>query len=94
MSTSNFDFTSQMVSIKDIARNYKAIFARVNRDKKPLMVFNRTKPQVVILDAETYKKAEKKKQREWEEKDAMKAIAEYEKAKKAGKLLTFNGKTF
>ncbi len=90
MSSSVFDFTSQAVSVQDIARHYKNLFARVNRDKKPLVVFNRSKPTVAIIDMESYDKLERKRRREWEMKQAMKAIAAYEKDKKAGKLITLN----
>ncbi len=56
MSTSNFDFNSQVVSVKDVARNYARLFARVSRDKKPLVVFNRSKAVVAIIDIDTFNK--------------------------------------
>lgn len=88
MSNSIFDFNSQVVSVQDVARHYKSLFAQVNRDKRPIVVFNRSTPTVAIIDMKSYAKLEQKKRRAWEMKKAMKAIAAYEKEKKAGKLIT------
>ena len=94
MSNYNFDFLNRIVSIEDIARNYRAIFDQVLKEKKPLIVFKRSKPQVVLVDVESFQAMQKIIRRQEEEKDAMEGIKAYKKAKKEGKLKIFNGKDF
>lgn len=86
MSNFNLDFIDRIVSIEDIARNYRAIFDQVLREKKPLIVFKRSKPQVVLVDVDSFQKMQEKIRRQEEEKEALEAIREYKKEKKEGKL--------
>lgn len=41
------------ITIRDVLRNHQAVFEKVRRTKKPAIVFNRTKPEVAIIDLET-----------------------------------------
>lgn len=45
-----------MVSITEIRRNAKAVFAEVVRTKKPVAVLQRSKPVAYIIDADSFTK--------------------------------------
>jgi len=45
---------SNIVSVSDIQRNYRKIFDRAKRTKKPILVLRNNKPWVVIIDFKTF----------------------------------------
>lgn len=42
------------VSARQIQRDYKSIFAKVNKTNKPVIVISNNKPQVVMLSPDTF----------------------------------------
>jgi len=73
------------VSSRDIQRNYRKIFNHAKKSKKPVVVLTNNKPDVAIIDLKELD-ALYAKVRKTELDDAMKAIENYRKEKKAGKL--------
>jgi PHD/YefM family antitoxin component YafN of YafNO toxin-antitoxin module len=85
----NYLAAGQLVSISDLQRNYVSL---VQRAKKfaPLLLLRRNQPEVVLISITAYESL-LEKSRLYEEKLALEAITDFEKEKKAGKLLV--GKT-
>lgn len=74
------------VSARDIQRNYRKIFNKAKTSKKPVVVLTNNTPDVAIIDIKELEKLYSKVQQA-ELNDALKAIKEYNRAKKAGKLI-------
>lgn len=74
----------QIVSVEDIVRNYRAIFDRVKKFKKPIVVLRRNKPDVAVVDIEWLRQTEAKLQ-VIDETEALKIISEGNKEYKRGK---------
>ncbi len=72
-------------SSKDIQRNYRTLFNEVMDTEEPLFVLNNNKPEVVVISIKTYEELENSKE-EYELSLALKAIKDYELAKKNNKL--------
>lgn len=52
------------ISMRQIQRNYKKIFEKVEKIKKPLLLTRHNKPKVVVLDIETFQKLKEKAKRQ------------------------------
>jgi len=81
------DLLPNTVSARDIQRNYRKIFDRAKRSKKPIVVMTNNVPDVVIMDVkeleDLYTKAEQAELRQ-----ALRAIKVYKNEKRLGKLKT------
>ena len=77
---------SQLVSISELQRDYASLVKRIKKMAKPLFLLRRNEPQAVLISVPTYEELLEKKQL-YEEMLAIAAIADFEKEKKAGKLL-------
>jgi prevent-host-death family protein len=78
---------SQLVSISELQRNYASLVARIKKIAQPLFLLRRNKPEAVLVSIKAYEDLVEKK-RLYEEKLALEAISEFEKDRKAGRLLT------
>jgi prevent-host-death family protein len=77
---------SQLVSISELQRNYSSLIEKIKKMAKPLFLLRRNQPEAVLISVSAYEElAEKVKL--YEEKMALEAIAEFEKDRKAGRLL-------
>ncbi|KKU80486.1 MAG: hypothetical protein UY05_C0006G0020 [Candidatus Peregrinibacteria bacterium GW2011_GWA2_47_7] len=72
-------------SVHQIQRNYRKIFDEVVLEKKPLIVLNNNKPEVVIIEINQFEILQKKAD-QYELEMAKQAIVVAHKEKKAGKL--------
>lgn len=73
-----------IISVSEIQKNYRKIFNRAKRTKKPVVIMRGNKPEVAVLDIKTLEELNKKIE-ELELKDALEAIEEGEKELKMGK---------
>lgn len=55
---SNLSMLEQIVSVEDMIRNYRMIFDKVKKLKKPIVVLRRNKPDVAVVDIGWLKRAE------------------------------------
>lgn len=77
---------TNMISVTELQRNYTRHIAKANKTGEPLLVLKNNRPEAVILGHLAFAKlADKANLRE--EKRILRAVYEYEKAKKAGKLI-------
>lgn len=71
-----------IASVRDMQRNYKALFAAVKQSKKPLYLLSNNKPQVVVLDINFFENIIQK-MRELEEQRVLditeEGLTEYQK---------------
>lgn len=79
-----------MVSASDIQKNYRKIFNRVIKTRKPVVVMRGNKPEVAVVDMKTLSELQKKI-KEIELADALEAIRIGEKELKEGKLKLLKG---
>ena len=83
------DLLPNTVSARDIQRNYRKIFDRVKRLKKPVVVMTNNTPDVVIMNVKElenlYTKAEQTELRQ-----TLQAIKLYKREKGSGKLRTLS----
>ncbi|MBI4121702.1 MAG: type II toxin-antitoxin system Phd/YefM family antitoxin [Parcubacteria group bacterium] len=77
------------VSIQEIQKSYRTLFNEVMKTKDPLLVLKKNKPEVVILDVETYEHMVDNVEK-FEHEMARQAIEDYHEAKKAGTLIKIN----
>ena len=77
------------VTTKDIQRNYRKVFDLAKKTKQPIVVLTNNKPDVAIMGIAEYDHLQKYTE-EYELQQALAAIADYQKAKKAGKLIKVN----
>ena len=77
---------SQLVSISELQRDYASLVKKIKKMAKPLFLLRRNEPQAVLISVSIYEELLEKK-RLYEERLAMEAVADFEKDKKAGKLL-------
>ena len=80
---------SQLASVSDLQRNYSFLIAKVKKMAKPLILLRRNEPEAVLVSLPHYEDLIEAK-RLYEEQVAFKAIEEFEKDRKAGKLLVAN----
>jgi prevent-host-death family protein len=80
-----YDFVPEMVSTSELQRGAGRVIDAVREGGEPYYVVRNNTPQAVLLSLEEYEKL-KKKQREWEIKDTLEAIAEAEKAIESGEV--------
>lgn len=83
------DLFPKTVSARDIQRNYRKIFDRAKRLKKPIVVLTNNTPDVVIMDVKELEKLYSKAQQA-ELRQALQAIKTYKSEKRAGKLKTLS----
>lgn len=81
---------SQLVSVSDLQRDYASLIEKIKKMAKPLFLLRRNQPEAVLISVPVYEELAEKS-RLYEEQLALEAIAEFEKDRKAGKLLV--GKT-
>jgi prevent-host-death family protein len=74
-------------SARDIQKNYRSILDDVMETKKPVVILNNSKPEVVIIDINTYESLTQSVE-EYELHLAMEAIAIAEEEKRKGTLKT------
>ena len=67
-------------SAQHIQRNYRSLFDQVIQEKTPLVVLNKNKPEVVIVEIHQFEELEEKAQK-YEEEMAKQAIQTYQKEK-------------
>ena len=77
---------SQLASISDLQRDYNSLLAKIKKLAKPIVLLRRNKPEAVLLSVKNYEELVENK-RLCEEKMALEAIADFEKERKAGRLL-------
>ncbi|OGH23598.1 MAG: hypothetical protein A2698_00405 [Candidatus Levybacteria bacterium RIFCSPHIGHO2_01_FULL_42_15] len=77
---------SQLVSISELQRDYASLVKKIKKMAKPLFLLRRNEPQAVLISVPIYEELLEKK-RLYEERLAMEAVVDFEKDKKAGKLL-------
>lgn len=77
---------SQLVSISELQRDYASLVERIKKMAKPLFLLRRNEPEAVLISVPAYEELAEKS-RLYEEKMALESITEFEKDKKAGKLL-------
>ena len=82
------DFTfSQLASVSDLQRNYNSLLTKIRNMAGPIVLLRRNQPEAVMLSIDDYKNLTEKT-RIYEENEALKAIASFEKDRKEGKLIT------
>lgn len=86
----NIMTVSQLASISDLQRNYNSLIAKIKTLAQPIILLRRNKPEAVLVSVKSYEDL-LEKQRLYEEKLALEAIEEFERDKRAGRLLI--GKT-
>lgn len=79
------DLMPKTVSARDIQRNYRKIFDRAKRLKKPVIVVTNNTPDVAIIDVKELEKLYTKAQQA-ELTQALEAIKTYKREKRADKL--------
>jgi PHD/YefM family antitoxin component YafN of YafNO toxin-antitoxin module len=79
-------FIPDFVSVSDLQRSYPTILKTLKAGQKPLLVLKKNELEAVILTPLFYQTMMDKVQ-EYEEKDALLALANYTKAKKERKLI-------
>lgn len=77
---------SQLVSISELQRDYASLVERIKKMALPLFLLRRNEPEAVLISVPAYEELAEKG-RLYEEKLALEAIAEFEKDRKAGRLL-------
>ena len=77
---------SQLVSISELQRDYASLVKRIKKMAQPLLLLRRNEPEAVLISVPAYEDLIEKKIL-YEEKMAIEAIVDFEKEKKAGKLL-------
>lgn len=77
---------SQLVSISELQRDYASLVERIKKMAKPLFLLRRNEPEAVLISVPAYEELAEKS-RLYEEKIALESVTEFEKDKKAGKLL-------
>ena len=75
-----------MVSSGDIQRNYRRIFNKVKKNKKPVIVLTNNTPDVAIVNIKELEKLYAQAYQN-ELNQALEAIEDYKRAKKKGKLM-------
>lgn len=81
---------SQLASVSDLQRNYSGLIDRIKKLAVPVVLLRRNRPEAVLISIKTYEDMAEIK-RLYEEMDTLRAIEEFEKDRRAGKLLV--GKT-
>lgn len=76
-----------IVSASDIQKNYRKVFDRAKRTKKPVIVLRGNEPDVAVIDAKTLEEKEKRLE-ELEIEDTLRAVKEGEEEFRKGKLVT------
>lgn len=80
---------SNIVSTSDIQKNYRKIFDRVKKTRKPIVVMKGKKPEVVVMNVKVLDELNKKIE-EAELADALRAIEEGERELQEGKTKVVN----
>ncbi|MEK7497747.1 MAG: type II toxin-antitoxin system prevent-host-death family antitoxin [Patescibacteria group bacterium] len=78
---------SQLASISDLQRDYNGLINKVKKMAAPIFLLRRNEPEAVLISIDEYKELAEKK-RLYELQDALESIAEFEKDKRANRLLT------
>jgi PHD/YefM family antitoxin component YafN of YafNO toxin-antitoxin module len=79
----------QTVSVKNIQKDYRKIFDSVKKTREPVIVLRNNEPDVAIVNMKELELLYEVRRRT-EERQALKAVREYKRLKKAGKLKTLS----
>jgi len=79
-------YIPDFVSVSDLQRRYPELLKALKVSQKPLLVLKKNDLEAVILTPDFYRTMMDKVQ-EYEEKDALLAVANYTKEKKSKKLI-------
>lgn len=77
---------SQLASVSDLQRDYRSLVERIKKVAQPIVLLRRNKPEAVLISVAAYEELVEKK-RLCEEGLALEAVADFEKERKAGRLL-------
>lgn len=80
-----YEFVPEMVSTSELQRGAGRVVDAVREGGEPYYVVRNNTPQAVLLSLEEYEDL-KRKQREWEIKDTLEAVAKAEKAIESGEI--------
>lgn len=80
----NFSILDQIISVEEMVRNYRAIFDKVKKSKRPMVVMRRSIPDVALVDVGWLRDAAEKL-REIEEEKIMRIVKEGREEYKKGK---------
>lgn len=75
-----------IVSVSEVQKNYKKVFNKAKRSKKPVLVMRGNSPEVAVMDVKTLDEMSKRLE-ELEIEDTLRAIEEGEKEFKEGKTV-------
>ena len=78
---------SNIVSVSDIQKNYRKIFDKAKKSRKPIVVMRGNKAEVAVIDIKTLEEFNKKVE-ELELADTLKIIEEGEREFREGKTKT------
>ena len=78
-------FMPKTATTQQLQKQYRSLFNEIVERHEPLVIMNRNKPEVVILDIQTFETM-KENNEKYEEAEALKAVAGYQKEKREGKL--------
>lgn len=78
---------SQLASVSDLQRNYNGLIDRVKKLSLPVFLLRRNEPEAVLVSVAEYNNMAEKISL-FEETDTLRAVEEFEKDKKFGKLFT------
>lgn len=76
----------QMASVSDFQRRYAKLIADAKKSDQPLLILRKNKVEAILLNPHLYQEM-MEKVRQYEEEQALEAIAHFRKEKKAGRLL-------
>lgn len=80
----NLSALDQIVSVEEMVRNYRAVFDRVKKNKKPMVVLRRNAPDIALVDVGWLRNIEEKI-RKIEEEKAMGIVKEGREEYRQGK---------
>lgn len=80
---------NQLVSVSDLQKNYANLIEKVKKLAKPIILLRRNEPEAVLISVSHYEDLVEKRKL-YEEGLALNTIAEFEKEKKAGRLIVSN----
>jgi prevent-host-death family protein len=77
------------ISVQELQRHYRQALDRTKASKKPLFILRNNKPEAVVVDMESWSTLVEQLATK-ELKSAMRAIGNYQKEQKTGKLTKLN----
>lgn len=80
----NLSLLDQIVSVEELVRNYRTVFDKVKKTRKPMIVLRRNIPDIALVDVGYFRDVEQKL-KELEEEKVLKIVEEGRKEFKKGK---------